>query len=65
MTVTIHKPTTVVTLTFTQEKETKGTFRYTEDGDPETHKVGTLYIKKSAFPPGQKAPTKVAVAISF
>lgn len=35
-----------VTLKFTKEKETKGTFRYSEDGDDP--KVGSLYIKKSA-----------------
>jgi len=35
-----------VTIKFKKEKETKGTFRYTEEGD-ET-KVGSLYLKKAA-----------------
>jgi len=35
-----------VTIKFSKEKETKGTFRYTEEGDDP--KVGSLYIKKPA-----------------
>jgi hypothetical protein len=35
-----------LTLSFTQERETKGTFRYSEDGDEPV--VGTLYVKKAA-----------------
>ena len=34
------------TIKFNKEKETKGTFVYTEEGD--TPKVGTLYLKKPA-----------------
>jgi hypothetical protein len=34
------------TVKFTKEKETKGTFVYTEEGD--TPKIGTLYLKKAA-----------------
>lgn len=37
-----------VTLKFTKEKETPGTVRFAEDGDKDNHKVGTLYVKKSA-----------------
>lgn len=35
-----------VELEFTQERETKGTFRYEEDGDDPA--VGKLYLKKDA-----------------
>jgi hypothetical protein len=33
-------------LTFTQDKETKGTFRYAEDGDEPI--IGSVYIRKPA-----------------
>lgn len=36
-----------VTVSFTKEKETTGTVRYKEDGDPAQHKVGTQYLKKA------------------
>lgn len=36
-----------ITVKFTQERETKNTVRYAEDGDPDTHAVGTLYVQKS------------------
>lgn len=35
-----------ITVNFTVERETKGTFRYAEDGDDPI--VGTLYLRKSA-----------------
>lgn len=38
----------VAPVTFTREKETPGTVRFKEDGDPADHKVGTLYLKKKA-----------------
>ena len=38
-------------LSFTLEKETKGTFRYKEN-DMVMPKVGTLYVKKYTFPHG-------------
>jgi hypothetical protein len=38
-----------ITMTFTKEKETKGTVRYMEDGDKEQHSVGALYVQKSAY----------------
>lgn len=39
-----------VVIKFTKEadKETKNTVRFKEDGDPVKHKIGTLYVKKSA-----------------
>lgn len=40
--------TTTMKITFTKAKETKNTWAYTEDGDPSTHKVGSLYVKKAA-----------------
>jgi hypothetical protein len=40
------KSTKSVDLEFSQEKETKGTVRYSEDSDEP--KVGKLYIKKDA-----------------
>ena len=51
-----------VFLTFTLEKETKNTMRYTEQpvkGSPAI--VGTLYIQKWALP--QPAPTTITVTI--
>jgi len=35
-----------VTLTFTKDRETKGTFRYQEDNEEVV--IGTLYVKKAA-----------------
>lgn len=40
-------PKNTLTLKFTTERETKNTVRYAEDGDPDTHAVGTLYVQKS------------------
>lgn len=36
------------TITFTFQRSTKNTHVYQEDGAPEEHKVGSLYIKKTA-----------------
>ena len=36
-----------IEIDFLQEKETKGTVRYTEAGDPDTDVIGTLYVKKA------------------
>lgn len=33
-------------ITFTKSGETKGTFKYSEDKEP--NKIGTLYLKKDA-----------------
>ena len=46
-------------ITFKLEKETKGTYRFKEEGA--TPKVGTLYVKKTAFPKG--APETLTVTI--
>jgi hypothetical protein len=35
-----------LSISFTKEKETKGTFRYAEDGDDPA--IGKLYLKKDA-----------------
>lgn len=48
-------------LSFTLEKETKGTFRYQET-DKIMPKVGTLYVKKYTFPHGD-APQHLTVTI--
>ena len=37
------------TVSFNIEKETKGAVRYKEEGERDDHKIGTLYIRKSAF----------------
>lgn len=37
-----------VSVKFTREKETPGTVRFKEEGDPSDHKVGSLYLKKAA-----------------
>lgn len=34
---------------FTFEKATKRTYRFAEVGDPDDHKVGTIYVKQAAF----------------
>lgn len=47
-----------VEITFAYEKSTKGAHRYQEEA--EDPKVGTLYVRKSAFP---EAPAKLRVTI--
>jgi hypothetical protein len=55
-----------LSLSFTVEKETKGTIKYQEvgvDGQPAfAPSVGTLYVRKSNFPDG-KFPRALAVTI--
>lgn len=34
---------------FTFDKETKNTIKFTEEGDADSHKVGSLYVKKDAL----------------
>ena len=34
---------------FTKERETKNTVRFAEVGDEANHKIGTLYVKKTAL----------------
>ncbi|MDP9384906.1 MAG: hypothetical protein M3P50_06695 [Actinomycetota bacterium] len=36
-----------ITVTFEFEKETKHKLRYTEIGEPHTHRIGTIYLLKS------------------
>ena len=46
------KPVTMnYNLTF--ERETPGTFLFKEDGKPDTHISGSLYIRKGALPKGR------------
>ena len=51
-----------ITATFTLERETKGTYRYAEDGDPAQHKIGLLYVKKGAISGGAPASIVLSVA---
>lgn len=51
---------TVATLTFSHEKDTKGTYKYAEDGDNPT--VGSLYIRKDKV--SGERPDKLKVVIS-
>ena len=50
------------TLTFSLERETKNTVRYSEqtDGNPPT--VGTIYVQKSAM--GDNPPKTLTVTVS-
>lgn len=48
---------------FVFEKETKNTYRFQESGEKETHKIGTLYCKKSVFPMGPPKELKVTVEV--
>lgn len=38
-----------IKFTAKKDRETKGTFRYAEQGDPESMAVRTIYIRKSAI----------------
>lgn len=44
------------------DKETKGTVRYAEKGDPSKHIFGTVYVKKGAFE-GGTFPKEIQVTI--
>ena len=48
-------------LTFVHEKDTKGTYRYSEEVVDDNPVVGTLYIKKKAA--GDEAPASLKVTI--
>ena len=52
----------IAELTFDHERETKGTHRYAEQGDPDNLAVGTLYIRKSQLD-GER-PDKIKVVIT-
>jgi hypothetical protein len=49
------------TLTFTLERETKNTFRYSEDADADLPAIGTLYVQKWLL--GDKPPEKLTITI--
>lgn len=51
----------LVQLTMVYERATKGTHVFIETGDPKDHKIGKLYIKKSALPP--VPPMKITVCV--
>jgi hypothetical protein len=53
-------PGKTLTVSFTKERETKNTVVYAEDGDPGQHKIGRLYIQKSA----DFSPEKIEVKVS-
>jgi hypothetical protein len=50
------------TPTFTLERETKNTFRYSEDTNGKPPAIGTLYIQKWML--GKEPPKKLAVSIN-
>jgi hypothetical protein len=49
------------TLTFTLERETKNTIRYSEDADGKPPAIGTLYVQKWLL--GKEPPQKLTIAI--
>lgn len=51
----------MIKVNFTYTKSTKGTHVFTETGDKAQHKIGTLYIKKTAL---ETAPESITVEIS-
>jgi hypothetical protein len=61
--------TTKITAQFVLERETKGALRYQEvdeQGAPIEQvwaKIGTLYIRKTAFERGTEPPKRIAVTV--
>ncbi len=51
-------------VSFTLRNTTKGTVRYSENGKKDEHVVGTLYVKKSAFP-GEEYPEHITVTLNL
>ncbi len=49
------------TLTFTLERETKNTIRYTEDADGKPPAIGTLYVQKWLL--GKEPPKTLTITI--
>ena len=49
------------TLTFTLERETKNTIRYSEDTDGKPPAIGTLYVQKWLL--GKEPPEKLTITI--
>lgn len=59
---------TTITAKFKLDRETKGAVRYQEvddQGNPETvyHSVGTLYVRKTAFPRGTAVPNEITLTL--
>ena len=54
------------TLTFTQDRETKGTMRYAEVVAEEFTEpvIGTLYVRKSAFKELGKIPQQLTLTLN-
>ena len=52
-----------IAVNMTQDRETKGTRRYLEDGDRDAHRIGTLYLKKAAAAELDN-PTRVTVLVT-
>ena len=48
---------------FDLEKETKGAIRYAERGAPNDHKIGTVYIRKTALSEQYPKSLKVTVTL--
>ena len=48
-------------LTFTLERETKNTIRYSEEADADPPAIGTLYVQKWLL--GDEPPEKLTVTI--
>jgi hypothetical protein len=53
---------TIATLTFSHEKDTKGTYKYAEDGDNPV--VGSLYIRKDKVQGDRPDKLKVVISAS-
>lgn len=56
-----------ITVMMTFEKETKGAVRYSEnkESDFAEAKIGTLYIRKSAFAGQKQLPETITVRVEF
>jgi hypothetical protein len=50
-------------ITFDLEKETKGAVRYAERGEADAHKIGTVYIRKTALKEPYPKAIKVTVTL--
>lgn len=61
---TVSAPAPIVELTFAQDKETPGTFRYAEQGvEPGGRGViGSIYLNKKLFN-GSAAPKEIVVTV--
>jgi hypothetical protein len=47
------------------DKETKGAVRYAERGASDTHKIGTIYIRKTALKEPYPKAIKLTVAVAL